>query len=339
MVWKNEEGSDVDAGHDSKPGKEAGEFLYLCDFIHHGYYNIRITWGEVSNLLSFSMGDNKDLVLEEIRRLGYTESADMGDPFMILRRIDVDVPTERKRALISKLFDRMEKVPLAYNVAAITYLQRSLMMGIIGSFYDHELSFASSPDERVFISAVTSDIFQNDRAVSDYFDRAVQSMERGERDFTPYMTEPWFNELLLIIKNGYYGNGSFNYIDTLESSFRVEFTSGILEIVRNGDLLWLLLNFRTFIKNNRVDLTVKKFVRKRKEEKTINRLYDWLSIGNDFAVGVEFVVGSIEFLPNHDATFGVYLFIVGSTQLLIRPVINLARKIHLHKLQKRKIRF
>ena len=69
----------------------------------------------------------------------------------------------------------------------------------------------------------------------------------------------------------------------------------------------------------------------RKEK--IQRFYDWLAIANDIAVGFEFVIGSILFLPHHDATLGVYLFIIGSSQLLIRPIIQIARKVQIYILK------
>ncbi|MGE9810912.1 YrhK family protein, partial [Ferroplasma acidiphilum] len=51
----------------------------------------------------------------------------------------------------------------------------------------------------------------------------------------------------------------------------------------------------------------------------------------------EFVIGSIFFLPSESkySTLGVYLFIIGSTQLLIRPMINIARRIHIFFLHKK----
>ncbi len=61
----------------------------------------------------------------------------------------------------------------------------------------------------------------------------------------------------------------------------------------------------------------------------IKRFYDWLAIANDVLVGMEFLVGSILFLPGHNATLGVYLFIIGSAQLLIRPFIQIVKRVHL----------
>lgn len=331
--------SQIDSGSSDKSGlgEDASELLYLCNFVHKGYYNIRITWGEVKKVMSFSLRDGPDNACRQLKENAYVEDYDDAEPFMIIRRPDVKLSRERKIEVLKGLFHVLNDVPLAYNVALLASVQRSLMMGIVGSFYDHEIKFTSTPEQRILISAVTSDDFLEDDDVSDLLNQEIRRVESRDRELHGYLSEPWFNELLLIIKNGYYGNGSFNYIDTLESSFRMEFTRGVIEIIRNGSLLWLLLNFREFLKRNNVDRVVKKFVRKRRDERKINRLYDWLSLLNDFAIGFEFVIGSIEFLPGYDSTFGVYLFIVGSSQLLIRPIISTARKVHIRKLQRRKM--
>lgn len=314
-------------------------FLFLCNFIHEGYYNMRITWGEVRRMFSFAVSGDILEICRVMKSEGYIQSYEDSDPFMILREINVDIGHEAEIKTIRGLLDVVREFPLPYNVAVISYLQKGLMMGIIGSFYDHELNFASTPQERVLISTVTSEPFLANRSVSELLEKEISTAEFANPGMEDYIQYPWFNELIQIVKHGYYGNGGINYVDALESSFRVEFTNGILEILGNGGLLWLILNFKQFIKNEKVDSATKKFVKKSHEERSINRIYDWLSLINDFAVGVEFLIGSIEFLPHHDSTLGVYIFIIGSTQLLIRPIIALGRKIHLQKLENRKIRF
>ena len=62
--------------------------------------------------------------------------------------------------------------------------------------------------------------------------------------------------------------------------------------------------------------------------------YSYLSIGNDVIAGIEFLIGSFEFLPtiifpSANAVTGVYLFIAGSAELLIRPMIEMAGRVHL----------
>ncbi|HKK00628.1 MAG TPA: YrhK family protein, partial [Desulfuromonadales bacterium] len=154
-----------------------------------------------------------------------------------------------------------------------------------------------------------------------------------------YLGQPWFLELLLILKNGYYGNGNFNYIDTLESSFRETFISGILELIRSGLFVKLLVRLKAFLNDDTVRDRIREFIGRTETAARLHTLYDWLGIGNDLAIGLEFLIGSICFLPGRDEYLGVWLFIVGSSQLLIRPLIVIARKAHLGRLYRRKIKF
>lgn len=66
-----------------------------------------------------------------------------------------------------------------------------------------------------------------------------------------------------------------------------------------------------------------------KIKKKIERNYKILGWINDFMIGLEFLMGSIEFLPGHLSTIGVYLFILGSFQILLVPTIRISRDIHL----------
>lgn len=64
-------------------------------------------------------------------------------------------------------------------------------------------------------------------------------------------------------------------------------------------------------------------------ELLIRRRYQTLSILNDFLIGIWFLVGSVFFFWSAWQETGTWLFVVGSAQLLIRPVIRLAHQIHL----------
>jgi hypothetical protein len=54
-------------------------------------------------------------------------------------------------------------------------------------------------------------------------------------------------------------------------------------------------------------------------------------------VGLEFLIGSFEFLPRANELLGVYLFIAGSSQLLIRPLIEISKRIHIYRINRTKI--
>ncbi|WP_018332681.1 YrhK family protein [Actinomycetospora chiangmaiensis] len=67
-------------------------------------------------------------------------------------------------------------------------------------------------------------------------------------------------------------------------------------------------------------------------EVVIRRRYQALSIVNDILVAIWFLVGSIMFFSESWTYTGTWFFVVGSVELLIRPVIRLARQIHLQRL-------
>jgi len=64
----------------------------------------------------------------------------------------------------------------------------------------------------------------------------------------------------------------------------------------------------------------------------IRRRYEFASIANDFLIGLLFLIGSAMFLYPKMEDLGVWLFIVGSFQLLIRPTIRLASHVHMQRI-------
>lgn len=70
-----------------------------------------------------------------------------------------------------------------------------------------------------------------------------------------------------------------------------------------------------------------------REELVISDRYEVVSIINDVMVALWFIVGSVLFFWTDTTTVGVWCFLLGSVQLLIRPVIRLSRRIHLVRLR------
>ncbi|WP_110668781.1 YrhK family protein [Salinicola halophilus] len=69
------------------------------------------------------------------------------------------------------------------------------------------------------------------------------------------------------------------------------------------------------------------------EELIIRQRYETLSIVNDVLIGIWFVVGSVLFFFEPLVYYGTWLFVIGSVEMLIRPVIRLIRRIHLKRLK------
>ncbi|SFO96244.1 YrhK family protein [Salibacterium halotolerans] len=59
--------------------------------------------------------------------------------------------------------------------------------------------------------------------------------------------------------------------------------------------------------------------------------YTVLNTLNDFLLGLEFLIGSIFFFFEPFKNAGIWLFVIGSLQLIIRPTIRLVHDFHLKK--------
>ncbi len=69
------------------------------------------------------------------------------------------------------------------------------------------------------------------------------------------------------------------------------------------------------------------------DELVIRQRYEVLSIANDILVGLWFIVGSVLFFFSSTSTLAIWLFLIGSIEMIIRPIIRLARKVHLGKIR------
>lgn len=68
------------------------------------------------------------------------------------------------------------------------------------------------------------------------------------------------------------------------------------------------------------------------DEVVLRQRYEVASIVNDLLVAVWFVIGSVLFFSDSTATAATWLFLIGSVQLMVRPMIRLSRKIHIQRL-------
>jgi hypothetical protein len=69
------------------------------------------------------------------------------------------------------------------------------------------------------------------------------------------------------------------------------------------------------------------------EELVLRGRYETLSTVNDLLIAVWFLIGSILFFQESTAYAGTWLFVIGSAQLMIRPIIRLSRRVHLQRVR------
>lgn len=71
----------------------------------------------------------------------------------------------------------------------------------------------------------------------------------------------------------------------------------------------------------------------------IHHRYEWIHILNDIIIAVWFFIGSIFFFYSSLTDAGTWLFVIGSGQMMVRPVIRIAHKIHVGEIETRNIHF
>lgn len=69
-----------------------------------------------------------------------------------------------------------------------------------------------------------------------------------------------------------------------------------------------------------------------RDELVVRQRYEVASICNDIVIAIWFIIGSILFFSESTTFAATWLFLIGSVQMMIRPVIRLARRVHLQKI-------
>lgn len=72
-----------------------------------------------------------------------------------------------------------------------------------------------------------------------------------------------------------------------------------------------------------------------RHEHRVNEIYEWLHILNDLLIGLYFLIGSVCFFYPQWKDTGIWLFILGSAQMLIGPVIRTLNKLHVRRVTKK----
>lgn len=68
------------------------------------------------------------------------------------------------------------------------------------------------------------------------------------------------------------------------------------------------------------------------EELVVSNRYETLSIANDLLIALFFLAGSIMFYVPSLHTVATTMFVLGSLDFLLRPLIRIARRVHLQRI-------
>lgn len=70
------------------------------------------------------------------------------------------------------------------------------------------------------------------------------------------------------------------------------------------------------------------------QERIPHEIYEWAHIANDFFISLFFLVGSVLFFYPAQEDLGTWLFVAGSAQMMLGPVIRIANKLQVRHIRK-----
>ncbi len=298
--------------------------LYFLYTIQRSNYRFGVKWRNIKDMVMKLFGDDICSRLIDDKIIN-TCSDNNALEVINLQDIKYDISTDDKNDTFNKFMNYYKNDKLVTGLMKLTYVDRKISEFFINVIKENmNVNNISSKELTASTPIIMSDDFYYSGAFADYFEKDIINLKFNIESIEPYLKKTWFIETIMAIRDG---------ITTSKTEkLDPDYVNGLLNLIKNDYLTEIILNIDSFLNNDRVSMYINKYNYRRIEEKRLKKFYDWLAIGNDIMVGFEFVIGSILFLPYLppvDSLHGVYLFIVGSCQLLIRPVIQITRKIHL----------
>jgi hypothetical protein len=306
---------------------ELSDPLYFLYAIQRSPYGFNLKWKHVKPLISYMFSEGVFQKLMDQRVIS-TYSDENILEIINIPDLKYNISDDEKEVLFHKFIDYVSNNRLITGIMKIMYLDRKMAQFIIDILNQnvHKTSedFINSTDFPI----INSPDFYYSKAFADYCKPYIEGFGLDMTNIRKYLGKEWFIKLAVILRDGSFNNNSFS--KSVENS-KDEFISGIVELTENDYISQIIVNLNSFLNDRGVNGSMMSYASRIVRERGIKRFYDWLSIANDIMVGLEFVIGSVFFLPSESkySTLGVYLFIIGSTQLLIRPMINIAGRIHI----------
>jgi hypothetical protein len=300
--------------------------LYFLYAIQRSPYGFNLKWKNIKPMVSYMFGDDIYKKLLDSRIISTYADENILE-IINVPDIRYNISDSDKETLFNKFIGYATKNRLIEGILKIMYLDRKIAQFIMDTL--NQDSRKTDSDFAIYADfpIINSPDFYYSNAFADYCKPYIENFKLNMDKIKPYLGQEWFTHLIIILRDGSFNSSFSKAVENNEESF----ISGLKEIVENDYLSQIIVNLDSFLNDRDVNSSLLNFASRSVREKKVRRFYDWLSIANDIMVGLEFVVGSIFFLPSEQkySTLGVYLFIVGSIQLLIRPMINIARRVHI----------
>jgi hypothetical protein len=305
--------------------------VYFLHMLQDNRMGIQFKWKEIKGLLTGIFGDKicqkliENEIVETCSDNDFLEITNLNDISFNLSRYDREI-------LYGSVVNILKRDLFSMGIMETVYASRKTGILIMESI-NFNITVNRFEDRyinlRITMAMLLSAEFYYSETLKNICKSTLDAYSIPMDSYRIDLQKDWFIRIVMlarlnennnVIYQGPLETGNPDYLDLLEES------------IKSGKLQYMMLHMNEFLHDKMVNNAIASYEYRKVRRQRIKKLYDWAAIANDMAIGSEFLSGSILFISHNTYMLGVYLFIVASIQLLIKPGIQISRKLQLFKL-------
>ena len=319
------------------------ELGYLCRIVDDSKVSTGLTNKGFSAFASKVLGLPEVSIMESIKTAGIISDAEPEVPFRPLGVFNFNPEPESLEKMISGMLNIITGDNLARNFLILFMARYRFSVALLETIIETHGTMLRITSENCAYAVMTSDFFLQAEAVNRW---AIQQ-EAALRSTSPgsmgqLLSMDWFLSIIKVLRDE--DSGSFHgNMETIIASMDENSLDELLSSISSGILPALATQNELLYRDERIRQAFLERSIRHNESIGLKRFYYWLGIANDLSLGLEFVIGSIEFFPSNvfagaNDVLGVYLFITGSSQLVARSLIQIVLQFHLRRSREKSTR-
>ena len=248
-----------------------------------------------------------------------------------LNNISFNLSRDNRESLYGSIVNILQQDPFALGIMQTVYASRKTGRLILDSI-NFNITVNKLEDKYINLRIAMAMLLSSEF----YYSAALKGISKAAAvhdlpldSYRSELQKDWFIRIIMLARID--ENNGVIYQKSLETG-DPDYLNAIKESIITGKIQYMLLHMDNFLHNKMVNDAIAAYEFRKIHKQRIRKFYDWLAIANDVAIGSEFLSGSILFISHKTYMLGIYLFIVASIQLLIKPGIQISRRLQLFKL-------
>ncbi len=314
----------------------SSELGYLCRIVDNSKVPTGLTNKGFSNFASAVLGIQEKTLMETMRNAGIIMDGDPEAPFRPVGVYGFNPEPSGRKRVSSGILHVIIKDDLARNLLILLMARYRFTIALMETIMETHGNMIPATSANGSLSVITSDYFLQEEEVNNWAIEQEAAFKSFNSSSIGHLLElDWFLSIIKVLRDGD-ASAFHGSLDTIFASMNDTSMEELLSSIAGGVLPALATQNRILHMDERIRLAFQERNRRQNEVRKLRRFYYWLGIANDLSLGLEFVTGSVEFFPKTifagaNGVLGVYLFIVGSSQLVARSLIQIAMQIHVRR--------